>query len=183
MDERQQLAEKKLSSERIYDGRIMRVERDTVELPNGNTAVRELMRHVGAVCIVPVTEDGQVYVERQFRYPFDEVITEIPAGKLDSGEEDPLEAAKRELREETGLTAGKWTSLGLLYSAPAYSDEKIHVYLAQELHEGVRELDEDEFLNVSKRPLSELVSEVMAGQIPDAKTQMALLKAARALGV
>ncbi|MBQ4424526.1 MAG: NUDIX hydrolase [Lachnospiraceae bacterium] len=177
----QNLREEQLSSELIYDGRIMRIERDVIRLPGGHEGVREVMRHVGAVCIVPVNDQNEIYVERQFRYPFNEVITEIPAGKLDSKAEDPLAAARRELWEETGLTADTWTSLGLMYSAPAYSDEAIHVFLATDLHEGASHLDEDEFLFVEKRPIAAVIEEIMAGKIPDCKTQMAVLKAARIL--
>jgi ADP-ribose pyrophosphatase len=130
-----------------------------------------------------VTENNEVIVERQYRYPIDRVITEIPAGKLDSREEDRLSAAKRELREETGLTADEWIDLGGFYSAPAYSDEYISMYMARGLHQGKQELDPDEFLDVEKVPLSELVEDVMAGRIPDAKTQTAILKAARILGM
>ena len=111
------------------------------------------------------------------------MLTEIPAGKLDFKDEDRLEAAKRELREETGYTADEWTDLGFFYPAAAYSDEKITLYMARGLHLGERELDEDEFLNVIKVPLKDLVEEVMSGKIPDNKTQMAVLKAAAILGI
>jgi ADP-ribose pyrophosphatase len=181
--EMQQLREIRTGTEDIFDGVILNVKRDTVRLPNGNHSVREVIRHVGAVCVVPVTDNGDVIVERQYRYPFDTVITEIPAGKLDSKEEDRLSAAKRELREETGLTADEWIDLGGFYSAPAYSDEYISMYMARGLHQGKQELDPDEFLDVEKVPLSELVEDVMAGRIPDAKTQTAILKAARILGM
>lgn len=176
------LREQKAASEDLFRGRVLHLFLDMVELPNGHVAHRELVRHVGAVCVIPVTEDGNVVVERQYRYPIDQVITEIPAGKLDSKEEDPLEAAKRELREETGYTAGTWRELGLFYPAAAYSDEAIHMYLATDLKPGERQPDDDEFLRVETVPLKDLVSQVMAGQIPDAKTQVAVLKAARMLG-
>lgn len=182
MDEFKQLAEKKVSSEKIFDGVVLHVVKDAVTLPNGNPATRELIRHVGAVAVVPMTEDGKVIVERQYRYPMDMVITEIPAGKLDSKTEDPLEAAKRELREETGITADEWTNLGIYFPTPAYSDEQIHVYLARGLHRGTQDLDEDEFLCVKEIPLEELVNEIMEGKICDGKTQFALLKTARLLG-
>ena len=133
--------------------------------------------------MVPVTDDGKVIIERQYRYPLDMVITEIPAGKLDSPQEDRLSAAKRELHEETGLSADKWTDMGYFYSAVAYSTEKISMYLAQGLHQGEQKLDPDEFLNVEMVPLTELVEQVMAGEIVDIKTQAAILKAARTLGV
>ena len=181
-DEERRLTEKWASTKEIFDGRILHVVDDTVTLPNGKNASRELIRHVGAVCIVPVTDDGKIVVERQFRYPIDEIITEIPAGKLDSKEEDPLSAAKRELKEETGYEADEWISLGHFYPAPAYSDEKIYIYLAKGLRKGQRHLDEDEFLDIIEVPLDELVDAVMNGEIPDCKSQMGILKAKRLLG-
>ena len=182
-EEHRRLEEKQLVREEIFDGKILHLVKDQVELPNGHRSVREMIDHVGAVCVVPVTEDGQVYVERQFRYPLGRVITEIPAGKLDSDEEDILEAAKRELKEETGLTAGKWTRLGLFFPAAAYTDEVITMFLAEDLRQEKQELDEDEFLDVRKVPLTQLVEDIMAGKVPDAKTQAAVLRAARLLGV
>ena len=176
-----ELRETQLSSREIFDGRILHVFEDTVRLPNGAAASREYLRHIGAVCVIPVLEDGSVLVERQYRYPVAQVLTEIPAGKLDTKDEDHLLAAQRELREETGATAARWPSLGLFYPACAYSDEAIEMYLAQGLHFGERHLDADEFLNVARVPLTELVEEVMAGRIPDAKTQIAILKADRLL--
>ena len=176
-----ELRETQLSSKGIFDGRILHVFEDTVRLPNGAAASREYLRHIGAVCVIPVLEDGSVLVERQYRYPVAQVLTEIPAGKLDAKDEDHLLAAQRELREETGATAERWTSLGVFYPACAYSDEAIEMYLAQGLHFGERHLDADEFLNVARVPLTELVEDVMAGRIPDAKTQIAILKADRLL--
>ena len=176
------LRETQVASEDIFEGKILHVKKDTVALPNGEQAYREIIRH-GAVCVIPVTEDGQVIVERQYRYPIDRVITEIPAGKLDSREEDRLSAIQRELREETGYTAEEWISLGDFHPAPAYSDEYISMYMARKLHRGERHLDEDEFLDVMTVPLSELAEDVMAGRISDAKTQTAVLKAARLLGI
>ena len=172
-----ELGETKKDSLEIYNGKIMHVFRDTVTLPDGSGAFREIIRHVGAVCVIPVTDDGKVIVERQYRYPIDRVITEIPAGKLDSPDEDRLDAAKRELREETGFTADEWINLGIFYPAAAYSDEKITMYLARGLHSGECERDCDEFLNVCAVPLEELYRDVMAGKITDAKTQTAVLKA------
>ena len=178
-----QLSEKQLESETIFNGRILHVVKDRVELPNGHISTREVIRHIGAACVIPVTDDGKVITERQYRYPYNEVITEIPAGKLDSDEEDPLDAAKRELIEETGYTADKWTFLGMFYPAAAYCDEAISMYLAEGLHKGEQKLDDDEFLTFEEIPLTQLVDEVMAGLIPDSKTQTAILKAARILGV
>ena len=176
--EEKKLREVQIGTEDIFAGKILDVKRDQVRLPNGHTGMREIIRHVGAVCVVPVTEDGKVVVERQYRYPIDRVITEIPAGKLDSREEDRLSAAQRELWEETGITADRWTDMGLYYGAPAYSDEKITMFLAQGLHRGEQHLDEDEFLNVFFVPIEELVEEILRGEITDGKTQIAVLKAA-----
>ena len=181
--ELEEMREVQTATEDVFDGVILNVKRDTVRLPDGSSSAREVIRHVGAVCVIPLTDDGEVIIERQYRYPFDTVITEIPAGKLDSKEEDRLSAAKRELREETGLTADRWTDLGGFYTAAAYSDEYITMFLAQGLHQGAQALDEGECLEVKKAPLKELVEDVMAGKIPDAKTQTAILKAARLLGL
>lgn len=181
MEDFKNLAEVQTGSEEIFDGVILHVFKDTVQLPNGNPATRELIRHVGAVGVIPVTEDGKVIVERQFRYPLGRVITEIPAGKLDSSSENRLSAAKRELEEETGYTADEWIDMGDYYPTPAYCDERITLYLARGLHQGQRHLDEDEFLNFEAVPLSQLVEDVMEGRITDGKTQVAVLKAARIL--
>lgn len=169
-------------SQEIFKGYILHVYKDKVKLPNDQFSERELIRHVGAVCMIPITEDLEVVVERQYRYPMDEVITEIPAGKLDSKQEDRLEAAKRELLEETGITADEWIDLGNYYPAAAYSDERITMYMARGLHYGEQRLDADEFLNVEKIRLEDLVEDVMSGKIPDGKTQLAVLKAAKLLG-
>ena len=170
------LTESTLTSTEIYNGYVVHLFKDSVSLPNGKPATREVIRHVGAVGIVPMTDDGKVVVERQFRYPLSEVITEIPAGKLDSKSEDRLAPAKRELEEETGLLADEWICLGDYVPAAAYCDEVITLYLAKGLHNGTRNLDEDEFLNVMKVDLEELVKDIMNGKITDGKTQVALLK-------
>ena len=176
MSENKRLEEVKIASKEIFDGHILHVYKDTVELPNGKEASRELIRHIGAVAVVPLTDDGNVIVERQFRYPLGQVITEIPAGKLDSFDEDRLEAIKRELREETGYVADEWMELGDYHPAAAYTDERITLYLATGLPKGERELDEDEFLDVIEVPLIDLVKDVAAGKITDGKTQVAILK-------
>ena len=168
--------ERQLDSKLIFDGRILHVYDDTVSLPNGRTASRELIRHVGAVCVIPITDDGKVIVERQYRYPVGRVLTEIPAGKLDSKQEDHESAARRELREETGCVADELIDLGLFYPAPAYSDEAIRMFLARGLHMGEQDLDEGEFLNVEYVPLEDLVRQVLAGEIPDIKTQSAVMR-------
>lgn len=147
------LTETQVTTDKIYSGCILDFYRDTVRLPNGGTAPRELTRHVGAVCIVPLLDDGRVIVERQFRYPVNEVITEIPAGKRDSRDEAPDDAARRELREETGITARELIPLGPFYPAAAYSDEVIWMYLARGLTFGEQQLDDDEFLNLQAVPL------------------------------
>jgi len=181
--EEKRLREKRTAGEDIFNGIILHVMRDTVELPNGNTSVREVIRHIGAVCVIPVTDDNQVIVERQYRYPLDRVILEIPAGKLDSPDENRLSAIQRELREETGYSADEWIEIGDFHPAPAYSDEYITMYLARGLHKGRQDLDADEFLDVYTVPLKDLVEDVMKGIISDAKTQVCILKAARILGV
>lgn len=172
----QDLEEKQLSRERIYDGHIVHLVKDTVLLPNGKEAVREVCIHIGAVAIIPLLNDGRVVMERQFRYPHARVFLEIPAGKLDSPDEDVLEAAKRELREETGAVAEKYTDLGVMIPSPAVLGEKITLFLAEGLSFGDRSLDDDEFLDVELIPLSELYAMVMRGEIEDAKTAIAVLK-------
>lgn len=182
MEKFDNLYEKTKESTDIFEGRILHVKKDTVILPNGNESTREIIRHVGAVCVIPVTDEGNVIIERQFRYPINEVITEIPAGKLDSALEDRLSAAKRELLEETGITADEWIDMGIYYPAAAYSDEKITMYLARGLHKGTQKLDDDEFLNIEEVPLKDLVEKVMSGEITDGKTQVTVLKAAKIIG-
>lgn len=177
------LEEKKISRENIYDGTVLKLVRDKVELPNGKEAYREMCLHVGAVAVVPLLDDGRVIMERQFRYAHGRVFLEIPAGKLDSPDENPEEAARRELREETGAVAKSLTYLGQIDTTPALINEKIHLYLAEGLSFGERELDEDEFLDVEALPLSELADMVMSGDIKDAKTQIAILKASRIKGI
>ena len=171
------LEELQIVSEEIYDGQVVHLFKDTVQLPNGKDATREVIKHIGAVGIVPLTDDGKVIMERQFRYPLRRVVTEIPAGKLDSKTEDRLSAAKRELEEETGLVADEWILLGDYIPAAAYCDEVITLYMAKGLHQGARNLDEDEFLNIEAIALEELVEDIMQGKIADGKSQAALLKA------
>lgn len=177
------MTEEKLSGERVFDGKLLHIEHWQVRLPDGNTALREIARHIGAVAVVPVDSEGNVTVVYQYRPAIGRVMLEIPAGKLDSADEDRLEAAQRELREETGLTAAKWHRVGDVVPSPGYLTERITLFLAQELAQGETDPDDDEFLNVEKLPLSELVERVMRGEIEDAKTQTGLLMAARALGI
>ena len=175
-DEMKRMGETCKSSELIFDGKVMHLYLDEVELPNGVIATREYARHIGAVCVLPLFADGTVACVRQYRYPHGEILTEIPAGKLDSREEDHAEAALRELREETGCRCGKLTHLGAIYTSPAILDEKIDMYLAEDLTEGETDFDEDEFLSTVRIPLADLVEDVMAGKIPDVKTQAAALR-------
>ncbi len=170
------LIETTISSEEIYNGKIVHLFRDTVRLPNGKEAIREVMRHAGAAAVVPVTEDGDVILVRQYRYPFSAVMLEIPAGKLDPSEQ-PLDCAKRELLEETGFEAREMTSLGVIYPSIAVMDEKIHLFLARGLTFRAANLDADEFLHVVRLPLRELVADILSGAVPDGKTQIAVLKA------
>lgn len=181
--EMSRLREVQTETRDVFDGVLLHVRQDTVRLPNGASSIREVIRHIGAVCVIPVTDRNEVIVERQYRYPVDQIMLEIPAGKLDAPDEDRLSAIQRELREETGYSADEWIPLGDFHPAPAYSDEYITMYLARGLHQGRQALDEDEFLDVYAVPLQELVRDVMDGRISDAKTQVAVLKAARMLGL
>ncbi len=175
------LEEKKLSSEEIFDGVAIHLFRDEILLPNGNKGVREVIRHPGAVCVLPITKDGDVVFVNQFRYALNKVTLEVPAGKLEKGE-DPKEAALRELSEETGLTANNIFPIGDLYTTPALIDEVIHMYIATDLIQGEQHLDDDEFVNTLKMPLNEAVEKVMNGEIKDSKTQTIILKADKYFG-
>lgn len=180
-DLQNELREECLSSDLIFDGRVVHLYLDRVRLPNGQVTMREYMRHIGAVCVLPLDRDGRVHCVRQYRYPHAEVLLEIPAGKLDSKTEDRSAAALRELREETGFRCEKLTYLGDLYTSPAILDEVIGLFLAEDLMPGDTEFDEDEFLAPVSLPLTELVDRVMQGEIPDAKTQLAALRVAELL--
>ena len=170
------LEEKKLSSEEIFNGVAIHLFRDEILLPNGKKGVREVIRHPGAVCVLPVTDNNEVIFVNQFRYAFNKVTLEVPAGKLEKGE-DPLDAALRELSEETGLSAENITFMGELYTTPALIDEVIYMYLATGLTQGEQHPDEDEFINSFKMPFDEAIEMVMSGEIKDSKTQLLLLKA------
>lgn len=170
----QDFAEVQLQSSRIFEGKILNLRVDDVRLPNGKNATREIVEHNGAVCVVPVAEDGTVYMVRQFRYPFQETMLEIPAGKLD-GDELPCAAANRELEEEVGVTAAELTYLGEIRPSVAYLTERIHVYLARGLTPTQQHLDEDEFLNIETYSLDALTGMILDGKISDAKTMAAIL--------
>ncbi|MBQ7225207.1 MAG: NUDIX hydrolase [Clostridia bacterium] len=175
-----ELFEKKISSRQVFDGVVVKLFVDQVELPDGKTAIREVVRHPGAVCVIPVTDDNEVIMVRQFRYAMGEALLEVPAGKLEPNE-DPLEAALRELEEESGVVAKRVEHIGELYTTVAIFDERIQMYLATGLTYKNAHPDDGEFLEVEKIPLSTLVNMVMNGEIKDSKTQIAILKADKIL--
>ena len=164
-----------LSSEEIFNGRVIRVTYDKVLLENGNTSTREVVHHHGGACILPVDENENITMVRQYRYALAEEMWELPAGKLEK-DEDPFEAAKRELAEECGLTADHFVDLGVVYPTVGYDSEKIYLWAATGLHNVNQHLDEDEFLDVVKMPLDEALRLVMDGTIKDSKTQIGILK-------
>ena len=170
------LKEKQLNAEYLYKGKIIRVRKDQAELPDGTTAIREVVEHNGGVCVCALTDKNEVIFVRQFRYPYMEEILEIPAGKRDSVDEIPLECGKRELKEETGATAKRFISLGELYPTPGYCGEIIWMFAALDLEYGDQDPDDDEFLEVEKIPLDKAVEMILSGEIKDAKTQTAVLK-------
>jgi len=167
-----------LESREIFNGRVIRVTVDKVQLEDGTTSMREIVHHHGGACILPVDADGSVTMVRQFRYAFGEEIWELPAGKLEA-DEDPFEAAKRELSEECGLTADNFIDLGVVYATVGYDSEKIYLWAATGLHSTAQHLDAGEFLDVVKMPFDEALGLVMDGTIKDSKTQVALLKYAQ----
>lgn len=169
------LTETPLTQTVVFEGKIIRVRVDDARLPSGHTAKREVVEHNGGVCIAALTAQDELLFVRQFRYPYQEVVLELPAGKLEKGE-DPLEAGKRELKEETGADAADYKSLGQLYPSPGYCGEIIYMYLATGLSFGDQNPDDDEFLEVERIPLETAVEMVLSGEIKDAKTQAAILK-------
>ena len=174
--------EKTISAEDKFRGRIVYLHVDKVSLPDGREATREIVEHSGGVAIIPVDADGSVYCVRQYRYAVGEHLLEVPAGKLNEGE-DPLECAVRELSEETGLEAAEWTYLGYTLASPGFCDEALHMYLARGLSRKEQHLDEDEFLDVVTMPFGQLVEQVMDGTITDGKTVSATLKGKVLLGL
>ncbi|MDE7122490.1 MAG: NUDIX hydrolase [Oscillospiraceae bacterium] len=175
MKNTQHLNETTLHSEEIFNGRIIHVERDSVQLEDQTQAFREVVRHPGGVCILAVTDQDEILLVKQFRYPHATVTTEIPAGKLEYGENHEA-CGRRELLEECGCTANSFTYLGNLFPTPAYCSEVIHMYLAQELVFSRQSLDQDEFLDVERMPFETALAKVLDNQFPDAKTQIAILK-------
>ena len=175
------LTEKRLSGEVKYSGVIVNVTLDQAQLCDGRIAKREVVHHPGGVSVLPVDGEGNCYMVRQFRYPVGETVLEIPAGKLEAGE-DHMTCAVRELSEETGFTADEFVDFGCFYTSPGFSTELLHVYLALGLHAGDCHPDDGEFLNVEKIPLETLTQMAMDGRIVDAKTVIAILKAHQYLG-
>ena len=173
MDE--ELMEKKIGSETIFDGNLLHVRRDTVCLPNWKSATREWIQHPGASSVIPVFPDKQILLVRQYRYPIGQVTLEVPAGKLDSPEEDPLTCAKRELSEETGYEADRLKKLSVLATTVGFSNELIHMYVAEGLKPGVQHPDEDEFIHLVRMPLQQAVEMIWDGRIFDAKTVASIL--------
>lgn len=170
-----------LESKEIFNGRVIRVTLDKVQLEDGTTSTREVVHHHGGACVLPVDADGNVTMVRQFRYALGEELWELPAGKLEAGE-DPFEAAKRELGEECGLTADTYTELGVVYPTVGYDSERIYLWAAEGLHTVGQHLDAGEFLDVVKMPFAQALGLVMDGTIKDSKTQVALLKYAQLRG-
>ena len=160
----------------IFDGKVLHVYCDDIIRPDGEEATREYAKHLGAVCVVPLTDKNEVICVRQYRYAHGRVLLEIPAGKLDSATEDFIEAAKRELREETGAICDKLEFIGDIIPSPALISEVIHMYLARNLRFGETDFDDDELIEIVKIPIDELVSMIMRGEVPDSKTQAAVLK-------
>ena len=170
------LIEKEKDSELIFDGKVLHLYRDTVTLSDGSESIREYCKHNGGVCVLPLTENNEVICVRQYRYAHREITLEIPAGKLESTDTDIRSAAMRELREEIGVECDKLVYLGPMYPSPALMDEIIHIFWARGLKYGEADLDEGEFLECERIPLSKMVDMTLAGEIPDAKTQLAVLK-------
>ncbi len=172
-----ELTEKTLSSKTVFDGRILHITLDEVELPNGRQSKREVVNHPGGVAVAALDEENNLLFVRQFRYPYKEVVLELPAGKLEKGS-TPLENGKRELLEETGAEGYSYISLGQLYPSPGYTSEIIHLYACRVKSVGESRPDDGEFLNIEKIPLDKAVEMVLNNMIPDSKTQVAVLKTA-----
>ena len=176
-----ELMEKTVERHVLFEGAIVTLRRDKAQLINGQVVSREVVEHPGGVAILPLYRDGTVSIVRQFRYPFRQVVTELPAGKLERGE-DHRPAALRELEEEVGVRAGELIYLGYLYTSPGFSTEVLHMYLGRDLEPGVCLPDDDEFLECERIPFDQLVEQVVSGVICDAKTVALVLKAKAYLG-
>jgi ADP-ribose pyrophosphatase len=166
--------EKKISSNLVYEGKILKLKVDQVMLPNSQKASREVVEHAQGVAVAALDEDRNVFLVSQYRYPAAKEILEIPAGLLEEGEE-PLAGAQRELREETGIEARDWLYLFSIYSSPGFTDELIHLFMARNIHFSAQELDEDEFIKIIKIPLDHAVEAIKKGEICDAKSVACLL--------
>ena len=173
------LIEKEISSENVFDGVLLHVRKDEVELPNGHKSVREWIKHPGASSVIPLLPDNQIILVKQFRYPVGQVTLEVPAGKLDVEGEDPLVCAERELSEETGYTAGKIWKLTTIATTVGFSNEFIHLYAAKDLTPGKQHPDDDEFINTVKMPLTAALQLVESGKIIDAKSIISILLLAK----
>ena len=173
-----ELGERTLASELIFDGQLLKLYRDEVEPAGGGRAAREYVRHPGGAAVVALDGDGSVYLERQFRYPYRKVVMEIPAGKLEEGE-DPFDAIRRELKEELGATALRWDCLGHIMPSVGYTDEMLYLYLARDLTFGEAHWDKDEFLEPFKLPFAEALAWAADGRLNDGKTVSALFRADR----
>lgn len=174
------LKESQLSTEQIYKGTLLDVRRDEVSLPNGKTSAREWIKHPGAACIIPVLPDGKIALIKQYRYPVQAEMIELPAGKLDPGE-DPENCARRELEEEIGYIAGKLTFVCNIHPAIGFASEKMWIYLAEDLVKTTENTDHDEFLEIMSTDLTEAVKMVWAGKITDVKTIIGILWGERLL--
>lgn len=175
------LNEKTISTQPIFTGKILKLRVDTVELPDGRESTREIVEHRGAVAIVVVNDDNEIFMVRQYRKPVEKVLLEIPAGTMEENE-DPLDCARRELSEETGLTAANWEHILSYYSAPGFSDELLHLYLATGLEPGDTHPDQDEFLELVKLPLNEAYRLIFDGTIVDGKSIIGIQYAMKRLG-
>ena len=173
-----ELFEKTLGTKEIFKGRVFTVHVDDIELPDGSKSFREVVEHSGGVCVAAITDEDELFFVRQYRYPYGRVLLELPAGKLEKGE-DPLEAGKRELQEECGVTAEEIISMGTVYPTVAYCSEVIYLYAAKNLKKTQQNLDEGEFLSVEKIKISDAADMVMKGEISDSKTVALVLKVAK----
>lgn len=171
------MREKQLSYQYFFEGKIMKARLDEVLLPNGRRARREVCEHVGGVGVLPVDRSGNIILVRQFRYPYDTELLEIPAGKLDHGAEDFTACGARELKEETGCTAGRIVPLGAQYPSPGFLTEVVHLFAALDLNEGEMQPDEDEFVEVVRLPIAEVEAMIARDEIRDAKTIVAMYRA------
>lgn len=176
------LTETRISSEAVFDGKLLHARRDLVKLPNGEEATREYIMHPGAVLVIPVLPDGQLVFERQFRYPLDRAFIELPAGKIDPNE-DPLITGQRELLEETGYTGEHWEFVATLHPCIGYSSETIHIYLARNLSLGDHKRDDEEFLEIFTMSLPDAMEAMHRGEITDGKTMIALFWADKYLSL